>query len=77
MMKYEGVKILSFGGRPQHGPMQAMGGTRGAQVMTGASLVEITSTLLDMAAEKELLSKSELQQLKALSPAEESPLQYG
>ncbi|KUM55744.1 hypothetical protein ACN42_g11495 [Penicillium freii] len=77
MMTYEGVKTLSFGGRPQHGPMQAMGGTRGAQVMPGASLVEITSTLLDVAAEKELLSKSELQQLKSLSPAEESPLQYG
>ncbi|CAI7669875.1 unnamed protein product [Penicillium discolor] len=77
MMKYEGVKTLSFGGRPQHGPMQAMGGTRGAQVMPGASLVKITSTLLDMAAEKELLSKSELEQLKALSPAEKSPLQYG
>ncbi|KOS36343.1 hypothetical protein ACN38_g12924 [Penicillium nordicum] len=77
MMKYEGVKTLSFGGRPQHGPMQAMGGTRGAQVMPGASLVEITSTLLGMATEKELLSKGEIQQLKALSPAEKSPLQYG
>ncbi|KAJ5608192.1 hypothetical protein N7537_004811 [Penicillium hordei] len=77
MMKYEGVKTLSFGGRPQHGPMQTMGGTRGAQVLPGSTLVEITSTLLDIAAEKELLSKSELQQLKALSPAEESPLQYG
>lgn len=77
MMKYEGVKTLSFGGRPQHGPMQVMGGTRGAQVLPGATLVEITSALLDMATEKELLSKSELEQLKALSPAEESPLQYG
>ncbi|KAJ5479937.1 hypothetical protein N7530_005446 [Penicillium desertorum] len=77
MMKYEGVKTISFGGRPQYGPMQAMGGTRGAQVLPAETLIMITTAVLDMAAEEELLSKSELQQLKALSPAEESPLQYG
>jgi hypothetical protein len=77
MMKYEGVKTISFGGRPQYGPMQAMGGTRGAQVLPAETLITITTAVLDMAAEEELLSKSELQQLKALSPAEDSPLQYG
>nr|ABA70581.1 hypothetical protein [Penicillium chrysogenum] len=77
MMKYEGVKTISFGGRPQYGPMQAMGGTRGAQVMPAETLMTITTAVLEMAAEEELLSESELQQLEALSPAEESPLQYG
>ncbi|OQE20261.1 hypothetical protein PENFLA_c017G06559 [Penicillium flavigenum] len=72
MMKYEGVKTISFGGRPQYGPMQAMGGTRGAQVMPAENLMTIMAAVLDMAAEEELLSKSELQQLKALSPAEEN-----
>ncbi|CAG7939861.1 unnamed protein product [Penicillium nalgiovense] len=77
MMKYEGVKIISFGGRPQYGPMQAMGGTRGAQVMPAETLMTITTAVLGITAGLELLSESELQQLKALSPAEESPLQYG
>lgn len=30
-MKEQGVQSIAFGGRPQNGPMQAMGGVRGAQ----------------------------------------------
>ncbi|KAL4924093.1 peptidase S41 family protein [Aspergillus undulatus] len=77
MMKYEGVRTISFGGRPQPGPMQAMGGTRGGQVLPGDQLVLIMGAALEIAAEKEILDENELKQLKALSPAETSPLQYG
>lgn len=30
-LKWQGVKNLVFGGRPQHGPMQAIGGVKGSQ----------------------------------------------
>lgn len=30
-MRRQGVRTIAFGGRPQYGPMQAIGGTRGAQ----------------------------------------------
>ncbi|KAL4934793.1 hypothetical protein BDV06DRAFT_229442 [Aspergillus oleicola] len=77
LMKYEGVKTISFGGRPQRGPMQDMGGTRGGQVLTGDEIVLITSAAQEIASERELLDEGELKKLKQLSPAETSPLQYG
>ncbi|KAL2831556.1 hypothetical protein BDW59DRAFT_169792 [Aspergillus cavernicola] len=77
LMEYEGVKTLSFGGRPKYGPMQAMGGTRGGQVLPGATLLEIVSAILEAASQAGLLSAAELQELQAISPAPQSPLQYG
>lgn len=32
-MKQAGVRTIVFGGRPQNGPMQGVGGTKGAQVL--------------------------------------------
>ncbi|KAL3470717.1 hypothetical protein BJX99DRAFT_238949 [Aspergillus californicus] len=77
LMKYQGVKTLSFGGRPQYGPMQAMGGTRGGQVLASTTLNQVVSGVLAYAEENELLTPSELQTLEEVSPAEEGPLQVG
>ncbi|CAG8251038.1 unnamed protein product [Penicillium salamii] len=32
LMKAQGVRTIAFGGRPNHGPMQGMGGVKGSQV---------------------------------------------
>lgn len=38
LMKEQGVRSIAFGGRPRKGPMQAMGGVKGAQSMELAAL---------------------------------------
>lgn len=40
LMKAQGVRTIAFGGRPQNGPMQAMGGVKGAQVLELPSVAE-------------------------------------
>lgn len=44
MMKFQaGVRTFTVGGRPQAGPMQAVGGTKGAEVLTGSYLSYISN----------------------------------
>ncbi|KAL4778391.1 hypothetical protein BJX76DRAFT_362767 [Aspergillus varians] len=68
LMTYEGVKTLAFGGRPQYGPMQAMGGTRGGQVLPLSALQEFMGAALDFANETDVLSKSEIEEFAGLIP---------
>jgi hypothetical protein len=41
-MKAQGVRTIAFGGRPQNGPMQGMGGVKGSQEMPLSTLSIIT-----------------------------------
>lgn len=41
LMKAQGVQTIAFGGRPQNGPMQGMGGVKGSQAMDLSSLSRI------------------------------------
>ncbi|KAL4914476.1 hypothetical protein BDW62DRAFT_220163 [Aspergillus aurantiobrunneus] len=77
LMEYEGVKTVTFGGRPRYGPMQSMGGTRGAHVLKGTQLVEILANSARIAGKRNLLSKEEIKTLESLTPAETSPLKFG
>lgn len=40
LMKKKGVQSIAFGGRPQNGPMQAIGGVKGSQVLEFESFSE-------------------------------------
>ncbi|KAE8411967.1 hypothetical protein BDV36DRAFT_305286 [Aspergillus pseudocaelatus] len=71
-----GVKTLVFGGRPQSGPMQAMGGSKGSQVASSALIdiwVEGAKALAEKSAqgEKPLLSLEQRKALDASAPAVE------
>lgn len=76
LMSEEGVRTVTFGGRPQYGPMQSMGGTRGGEVLDGESLVNMISGAHQIANATGILTDEELQTLKELSPAVEPPLMY-
>ena len=49
-LKWQGkVKQVALGGRPQNGPMQAVGGTRGTQVEAFSDLFGFTQTIISLA----------------------------
>ncbi|KAB8262476.1 hypothetical protein BDV32DRAFT_157205 [Aspergillus pseudonomiae] len=71
-----GVKTLAFGGRPQNGRMQAIGGSKGSQVASSVLIdtwVEGAKFLAEKSAqdEKPLLSLEQRKALKASAPAVE------
>ncbi|OGM44251.1 peptidase S41 family protein [Aspergillus bombycis] len=71
-----GVKTLAFGGRPQNGRMQAMGGSKGSQVASSVLIdawVEGAKFLAEKSAqdEKPLLSLEQRKALNASAPAVE------
>lgn len=74
LMQYQGVKTLTFGGRPQHGPMQALGGTRGGEVLEAEQLRQSMLKAYELGKKYELLSEEELTTLAAVSPAEKPAL---
>ncbi|PLN75540.1 hypothetical protein BDW42DRAFT_180493 [Aspergillus taichungensis] len=75
MMENEGVKTIAFGGRPQYGPMQAMGGTRGTHAGESLMIKTVMSLALQHAkTHAGVLSADEIKTLEALSPAKTSPL---
>lgn len=41
LMKAQGVQTIAFGGRPQNGPMQGMGGVKGSQAMDLSALNQV------------------------------------
>ncbi|BAE66036.1 unnamed protein product [Aspergillus oryzae RIB40] len=71
-----GVKTLAFGGRPQNGPMQAMGGSKGSQVASSALIdawVEGAKILAEKSGqdEKPLFSLEQRRALNDSAPAVE------
>jgi hypothetical protein len=73
-MKSKGVKSIVFGGRPQYGPMQAMGGVKGllaadfetaiSQFTTAAYQVAMNSTR----SSAPVLSQAQFEQFNATTP---------
>ncbi|KAL4804640.1 hypothetical protein BDV18DRAFT_161736 [Aspergillus unguis] len=76
LMSYEGVKTLSFGGRPTPGSMTTMGGTRGSEVFEGSQIVQLAAGALEIGNATGILSPTEVETLMELSPALDSPLSY-
>lgn len=77
LMQYEGVKTITFGGRPQHGPIQALGGTRGGEVLEAEQLQGSMLLAHEFGKKLELLSEDELKTLAAVSPAKKPSLTLG
>ncbi|KZZ97734.1 hypothetical protein AAL_03698 [Moelleriella libera RCEF 2490] len=73
-----GVRSVSFGGRPQKGPMQVMGGTRGGQVFKISQISDLLKGAFRVFAKsnRTLLSEEEAKQLEATwpEPLERLPL---
>jgi hypothetical protein len=42
MVQQAGVRTLAIGGRPQNGTMQAVGGTKGSEVLTSEYLIALS-----------------------------------
>lgn len=74
LMQYEGVKTITFGGRPQHGPIQALGGTRGGQVLESSALQLSMLKAQELGKQYGFLSEEELKTLAAVSPAQNASL---
>ncbi|KAE8380377.1 hypothetical protein BDV26DRAFT_290461 [Aspergillus bertholletiae] len=69
-----GVKTLAFGGRPQNGPMQAMGGSKGSQAASSLLIdewVKGAKSLVEKSAQagKPLLTLEQRKALNASAPA--------
>lgn len=45
LMKQQGVRRIAFGGRPKNGPMQAIGGVRGSQVLEASAQTQTLAQL--------------------------------
>lgn len=79
MKNLAGVKTLAFGGRPQHRPMQALGGTKGAEDLVSSEILSIyksATSEAEQAAQNghRVLTDAEIQRLKELTPASTPPL---
>ncbi|KAI0395033.1 peptidase S41 family protein [Xylariaceae sp. FL0594] len=74
LMKREGVRSVALGGRPRHGPMQALGGVRGAQRWSldtahrHASRAYALALALASNATTPILSPDELARFRQLMP---------
>lgn len=55
LMKKNGVRSIVTGGRPRDGPIQAIGGVKGANVLTFANIYAFTEIVMEIADEKEQL----------------------
>lgn len=79
-MKNQGVRSIAFGGRPQNGPMQAIGGVKGAQVQEFSEVTEILAAkkqaLKSENSTKPLLSEEELEQWDKYVPIPLSEFPY-
>ncbi|KAJ5916959.1 hypothetical protein N7504_000974 [Penicillium tannophilum] len=76
LMKAQGVRSIALGGRPQTGPMQAMGGIKGAEVMDLANLAVILSDAKRLANSSSLLSDEDLEKWDAYVPIPLSEFPY-
>ncbi|KAJ5539423.1 hypothetical protein N7513_007755 [Penicillium frequentans] len=76
LMKAQGVRSIALGGRPQTGPMQAMGGIKGAEVMDLANLAQILSDAKKLANSSSLLSDEDLENWDKYVPSPLSEFPY-
>lgn len=77
-MKWQGVKSLVFGGRPQNGPMQAIGGVKGAQAaeLTTFNTFQKFLTVLQQGSVEDgdpIFSKKQIQRYKEVFPGVSTP----
>jgi hypothetical protein len=73
LLKTQGVRSIVFGGRPRYGPMQAVGGVKGAQYWTLETLSEYVERAYDLAlaalqSGSPILSSTEMQRFNELAP---------
>jgi hypothetical protein len=55
LLKYQGkVKQIVAGGRPQSGPMQAIGGIKGSQVLGLATVLQVTDEFVQRASDEQI-----------------------
>lgn len=72
-LKWQGVKNIVFGGRPQSGPMQAVGGVKGYQVATGlnmAMFIDIFYRVQETSVKEgnPIFTKEELERFEEIAP---------
>lgn len=70
-MKSQGVRTVVFGGRPRHGPMQAIGGVKGAQHLTLRTLSKYITQAISLSSSptsRQILTYSELTRFQRLAP---------
>ena len=77
LMKKQGVKSLAFGGRPQYGPMQAIGGVKGGQYLSLSLLNQYITTAYSRAvnaskAGSPILTPEQLARFKEIAPPDPS-----
>lgn len=77
-LKWQGVKSLAFGGQPQYGPMQAIGGVKGAQAAetsTFKSYEKVSSLIQQSSAEDDdpVLSTEQMKRYNETAPGLKTP----
>ena len=73
LMKKQGVRSIAFGGRPQYGPMQALGGVKGGQYLSLPLLHRYISRAYDLAvnaseAGSPILTPEQLARFEEIAP---------
>ena len=73
LMKKQGVRSIAFGGRPQYGPMQALGGVKGGQYLSLPLLHRYISSAYDLAvnasqAGSPILTPEQLARFEEIAP---------
>ncbi|PYI03164.1 peptidase S41 family protein [Aspergillus sclerotiicarbonarius CBS 121057] len=82
LMKTQGgVKSLVFGGRPQYGPMAAMGGVRGGESLTSTTIDAYVDTALEYAIEQSeagtpVISEQQIARLNSTPETTDMPYKW-
>lgn len=80
LMKTQGVRSIVFGGLPELGPMQAIGGVKGGQSIDQDYIVEMTEDAFEIIENSStpILSDSDLEHFKSIAPIPptEFPLRF-
>ncbi|KAK5991851.1 Peptidase S41 family protein ustP [Cladobotryum mycophilum] len=83
LLKAQGVRSIAFGGRPRYGPMQAVGGVKGAQYWALETISEYVESARDLAlaalqSGSPILSATDMQRFNDLAPVppQKFPLRF-
>ncbi|KAI4863022.1 peptidase S41 family protein [Hypoxylon rubiginosum] len=73
LMKQQGVRSIAFGGRPRHGPMQAIGGVKGGQLWSLSTISRYISQAYTLAVDASsaglpILTSEQLARFRELTP---------
>lgn len=73
LMKKQGVRSIVFGGRPQYGPMQAVGGVKGGQHLSLSEIHGYISAAYDLAVDASktgapILTPEQLTRFQEIAP---------